>query len=651
LLQALPAAGAGWEQELRGRIKTRLQVLHGQGSWTQSLESGGRRLFREMIQPAPLLAFGLSSLAFRGVRLLALNRLRLSSSAGFVTRAIGARNTASLWGMASESLVWPLAQVGCKYLFAGSAESRGFLEEWASGALLLGPLRLAGGVSRRLVERVPAALGHSPRAFLEGIGSYAGILFGQKLDGLLHSNPDPAPFLTGLFTFLQAHAGNTLARGIWGPGLTRLERSWDAGARDVISSSQGKIGQALAWANSVSTSSPFKPATRSSSGDLVRMAPYGGAPEMTATTPPRQVPHGEIPFRKGRLHVELLTRKTFTPSGLARRLKSRGEVVSGYLLGYRHWQINLNGAVAKLLWADRILSEELVSHLEAGNRLVAQMDLGANALKRVFVLNPDGMPKILLLQPISEDYALRMDLDFSQSELPKVTGRKYIFAPESQTLPPALELRQTAWHHIPGTESAAVEMTLTPSGKNSRFSDEAIFFEVHQHSQIWKISTAVGEKLLSLNPERFQGALRGHFIGEGEVQKVSGRRPYRRPTRQKQSTLPASLSTPDKTSLKQIFEFPDGGQELFANWFRGSDSRTRVALCRKISAFLVSETPAHRAQAFNILRNNLEIMDTVGLRYLRRFLQQRLSKSQYPPDQRYMVVQVEAFISELLSRR
>jgi hypothetical protein len=76
-----------------------------------------------------------------------------------------------------------------------------------------------------------------------------------------------------------------------------------------------------------------------------------------------------------------------------------------------------------------------------------------------------------------------------------------------------------------------------------------------------------------------------------------------------------------------------------------------VALCRKISAFLVSETPAHRAQAFNILRNNLEIMDTVGLRYLRRFLQQRLSKSQYPPDQRYMVVQVEAFISELLSRR
>jgi hypothetical protein len=244
-----------------------------------------------------------------------------------------------------------------------------------------------------------------------------------------------------------------------------------------------------------------------------------------------------------------------------------------------------------------------------------------------------------------------MDLDFSQSELPKVTGRKYIFAPESQTLPPALELRQTAWHHILGTESAAVEMTLTPSEKNSRFSDDAIFFEVHQHSQIWRISTAVGEKLLSLNPKRFQGALRGHFVGEGEVQKVSGRRPYRRPTRQKQSTLPASLSTTDKPSLKRIFEYTDRGQEFFANWFRGSDSRTRAGLCRKISAFLVSETPKHRAQAFELLRNNLNIMDTIGLRYLRRSLQQKFPKNQYPPARRYMVDQVEALVAELLSQR
>ncbi|HKY64692.1 MAG TPA: 6-phosphofructokinase [bacterium] len=211
------------------RAAERLEVLAGGGSFGARSERGLGMFFQQASDPALLLGMGVASGVFQAVRFGVLARLAASPSAGHFTRGPGARLLAGGIGLAVEAPAFTAAtRAGHAALGRPLDWSSGALgRELASGYLMLGVLKAAGGAVSSLAPRVATP----NQAFLHRIYSQSAMLGGLML---VHRAEEslgwrPASGFNGnladsLATLAQLAVAGRVSRSLLGEGYARALR-------------------------------------------------------------------------------------------------------------------------------------------------------------------------------------------------------------------------------------------------------------------------------------------------------------------------------------------------------------------------------------------------------------------------------------------
>lgn len=202
------------------RASERMAVLNGGGSWGARVEQGLGAFVRQATDPAVLLGMGLAAGAFQAVRFGVLARLG-ASSAGWLTRGLGARAIASAAGLAIEAPVFTVTtragHHGMGLAQDGSATAWG--RELASNYLALGILKFSGGSVAALRPSATTA----NQALVNGLYAQGAMLGGLMLVhraeeslGWRPARGFSANFSDSLATLAQVAVAGRLSRSLLG---------------------------------------------------------------------------------------------------------------------------------------------------------------------------------------------------------------------------------------------------------------------------------------------------------------------------------------------------------------------------------------------------------------------------------------------------
>lgn len=221
---------------LRRRAEERLELLSGRGSFGARSEFLLRRLAQGAADPSAIFAMGAAGALFRVTRLATLARLSATPTAGIVTRGLGARALAGAAGFAVEAPGFTLAsRLAGRALGREQDLSLGALaRDTASGYLVLGGLRFAGGISGAAYSRFAAPVGavrEGPlRTLFQQCGMFSGILLGHAFEveaGLRPAAGAAATLADSVATLLQFYVAGRLTRAAFGPRVAAWERGLD----------------------------------------------------------------------------------------------------------------------------------------------------------------------------------------------------------------------------------------------------------------------------------------------------------------------------------------------------------------------------------------------------------------------------------------
>ncbi|MCC6272995.1 MAG: hypothetical protein IT572_05970 [Deltaproteobacteria bacterium] len=240
----------------RGRIRERLDLLSGGGSFGPRSEFLLRRLTQGAADPAAVFAMGAAGALFRVTRLATLARFSSTPTASFLTRGFGARALAGAAGSAVEAPAFTLAS-----RLAGRALGReqdlglgALARETASGYLVLGSLRLAGWISGAGYSRFAAPVGavreRPLRTLFQQGGMLSGIMLGHALEVEVGLRPSAgaASLADSLATLLQFNVAGRLSRHAFGPRFAAWEHGLDLRADSLGPSPPASIGpRPLPW--------------------------------------------------------------------------------------------------------------------------------------------------------------------------------------------------------------------------------------------------------------------------------------------------------------------------------------------------------------------------------------------------------------------
>lgn len=224
--EALVSAENGPAASIATRARQRLAVYQGGGSFGARFEMHSRHLLRDATDPSLLAGMGAAGLVSNALRLGVLSRL-MARPAGWFTRGFGARFSAGAVSLAFEAPAFTAAIHGANAVLGRpqdlSLSSLG--HELGSGYLLLGALRLSGGLTHALGENLArgGALTSSQRlglSVLEQGGTFGAILAANKAEQFFNLRPranGENMAFEALATLLQFRVGSRMAESAFGP--------------------------------------------------------------------------------------------------------------------------------------------------------------------------------------------------------------------------------------------------------------------------------------------------------------------------------------------------------------------------------------------------------------------------------------------------
>lgn len=262
---ALPhrAGGRTPGSPLQQRAQRRLDAILGRGDNLARAEFLGRRLAAEACDPAVLTAMGLAGLAFRTARLATLSRLAISPAETLWTRGLGARLLSGGAGFLLEAPTFTLAHRGADALLGREVDlsREALFRDFASGALTLLSLRLAGGLSQAALGRWAAGGGlgaQAARTVLPQAAMFGGLLLSHRLEtqlGLREARGDATAATDALAALLSFQVGGRLAHHAFGETAAARERALEGQVRilDALNFrnptrvERGSLRRGLAW--------------------------------------------------------------------------------------------------------------------------------------------------------------------------------------------------------------------------------------------------------------------------------------------------------------------------------------------------------------------------------------------------------------------
>jgi len=252
--------------ELRHLAQSRIQARTGRGDFGPRAEIVLNRFCREVADPAMLLAMGLAPQAFRLGKFWGLGRF---GSAGFLARAFG-----NGVGFLAETATFTLSHRAAATALGRPQDwnPKAVANEWASSALVLGAMKVAGNITRIGLEGSlggTSLLRLSEDKALHGwilrslphLGNYLGIVVGQDLqEGLgLRETQDRGAFVAdALATLLQAKVGGDLVSGVLGKGFQSFSSELDFRSKNFPIIEHGTPGNR--WASETAFSPNLNPA-------------------------------------------------------------------------------------------------------------------------------------------------------------------------------------------------------------------------------------------------------------------------------------------------------------------------------------------------------------------------------------------------------
>lgn len=255
----LRTAGAGKSVPLQvqSRAIDGWNAIVGRGSLGPRVEFLLARLSHEATEPTAIFAMAAAGAAFKLSRAMVATRLATLPGANLFTRGAGLRITANLSGFGAESVAFTLSSKA-----AGAALGRGvdwnpqiLGLEWCAGALVLGSLKLMGGLTGAVLKpwagNSSLLHGYFRRA-LPQAGMLNGILLGNFLAaqaGIRPSLEGETSLLDGLATLIHFNVGGYLSARAFGSKLQPWERRLDLSLES--SNERPPIGNALNWATSL----------------------------------------------------------------------------------------------------------------------------------------------------------------------------------------------------------------------------------------------------------------------------------------------------------------------------------------------------------------------------------------------------------------
>ncbi|MCC6272709.1 MAG: hypothetical protein IT572_04525 [Deltaproteobacteria bacterium] len=262
---ALGHDGGGRTQgsPLQQRAQRRLDAILGRGDNLARAEFLGRRLAAEACDPAVLAAMGLAGLAFRTARLATLSRLAISPAETLWTRGLGARLLSGGAGFLLEAPTFTLAHRGADALLDREVDlsREALFRDFASGALTLLSLRLAGGLSQAALGRwaIGGGLGaQAARTILPQAAMFGGLLLSHRLEtqlGLRAARGDATAATDALAALLSFQVGGRLAHHAFGETAAARERALEGQVRilDALNApspartERSSLRRGLAW--------------------------------------------------------------------------------------------------------------------------------------------------------------------------------------------------------------------------------------------------------------------------------------------------------------------------------------------------------------------------------------------------------------------
>ncbi|HEX5034082.1 MAG TPA: hypothetical protein VFW62_06340, partial [bacterium] len=188
----------------------RLQVLQGGGALGAQAERLSRQFFSHATDPALLAGMGVATLVASATRFGILARLA-TARGSLATRGFGARLLAGSGALALEAPAFTVTGRAANAVLGRPQDPS--LQAWghelAAGYLMLGSLKVSGGVAR--------AAGGGP--LLHQAGMFTGLMAAHGLEiyaGLRESRPFADLALESLSTLWQLHVAGGLSRSLLG---------------------------------------------------------------------------------------------------------------------------------------------------------------------------------------------------------------------------------------------------------------------------------------------------------------------------------------------------------------------------------------------------------------------------------------------------
>ncbi len=317
-----PLTGDKQERPLRGHAQRHLDALQGKGAFGPRAEFLLRRLAKDATHPSSILAMGAAGLAFRLTRAATLSRLALSP-AGFFTRGLGLRAGGALAGFGVETLAFTAVGKGGAALLGEPVDlsPQAWARDGAAGALTLGALKGAGGLTRAGLRRWAAgegALAGATRNLAPQAAMFGGILLAHRLEeslGWRSAASNAVRVGDALATLVHFHVGGRLAGALFGRRFKALEAGLDLQAAQASRGDPRIFSSALAVAGGGRLKPDFAlgPNPLDSRPMLSQARAEGGGARAETFLNVRQI---ETKLSRGSILLDLATRETAMTRGM-----------------------------------------------------------------------------------------------------------------------------------------------------------------------------------------------------------------------------------------------------------------------------------------------------------------------------------------------
>ncbi|MCC6272405.1 MAG: hypothetical protein IT572_02960 [Deltaproteobacteria bacterium] len=519
-----PLTGDKRERPLQARAQRHLDGLQGKGTFGSRAEFLLRRLAKDATHPSSILAMGAAGMAFRLTRAATLSRLALSP-AGFFTRGLGLRVGGALAGFGAETLAFTAVGKGGAALLDEPVDlsPQAWARDGAAGALTLGALKGAGGLTRAGLRRWAAGEGSiaaATRGLAPQAAMFGGILLAHRLEESLgwRSAASNAVRIGDAFaTLVHFQVGGRLAGAFFGRRFKALEAGLDLQAAQVSRGDPPIFAPAPAFAGGGRINPEFAPAANPfDSRPMLSQARAegGGGVRAEAFLNVQQI---ETKLSRGSILLDLATREAAVTRGMMHLMYSLEDGFTSLLHGYRTKEsFLLKGPLAAMLREDPVLRKFFLDQgSDPAKHLWAFLDADTGELQRLVAFDRAKRPlSVLLWDPRAAARGERatlspvVSLDFGQHrpEFPYAVSRLYSWDAKTKVLAQDLHAPAPRYNDLSVEEAyrpeRQAELLAADRLKIRIFPETAqeLHFEIGKPaSLIWRLSDARGGLLLAMS--------------------------------------------------------------------------------------------------------------------------------------------------------